>query len=105
MIISSPFRSISSGISIRSYAKSDGIRTACEFPFLNMRVVCINLSKRINLIKPLPENIAQEVLDFALFLRQREEKYEWQNLMLAQASAFIDWDNDEDEIWNNVSEI
>jgi hypothetical protein len=53
----------------------------------------------------LPENIVQEVLDFALFLRQREEKSEWQNLMLAQASAFIDWDNDEDEIWNNVSEI
>ena len=44
-----------------------------------------------------------EILDFALFLRQRDEKTEWQNLKLAQSSAFSDWDNDEDEIWNDVS--
>ena len=28
-------------------------------------------------IKPLPEPIVQEILDFALFLRQREEQAEW----------------------------
>lgn len=56
-------------------------------------------------IKPLPEAMVQEVLDFALFLRQREEKAEWQNLMVAQSSSLADWDNDEDEVWNDVPAI
>lgn len=56
-------------------------------------------------VKPLPEPIVQEILDFALFLRQREESLEWQNLMLAQAGSFADWDNAEDEVWNNVPAI
>ena len=38
----------------------------------------MNLTEKIyHVIKPLPENIVQEVLGFALFLRQREEKAEW----------------------------
>ena len=56
-------------------------------------------------VKPLPEAMVQEILDFALFLRQREEKTEWQNLMLAQINSLTDWDNDEDEVWNNVPVI
>ncbi len=63
----------------------------------------MNLAEKIyQTVKPLPESIAQEVLDFALFLRQREENSEWQNLMMAQSSALVDWDNDEDEVWNDV---
>lgn len=49
-------------------------------------------------VKPLPKSIAQEVLDFALFLRQFEESLEWQNLILAQSSALADWDNADDEV-------
>ncbi len=45
---------------------------------------------------------AQEILDFALFLHQREENAEWQNLMLTQSSALADWNNEEDEVWNDV---
>lgn len=56
-------------------------------------------------VKPLPEATVQEVLDFAIFLRQREEKTEWQNLMDAQTSSLTDWDNNEDEVWNDVSAI
>ncbi len=56
-------------------------------------------------VKPLPDPIVQEILDFALFLRQREESFEWQNLMLAQTSSFTDWDNIEDEVWDNVPAI
>jgi hypothetical protein len=41
-------------------------------------------------IKPLPEAMVQEVMDFALFLLQRKEKTEWQNLMLAQTSSLED---------------
>ena len=48
---------------------------------------------------------AQEILNFALFLRQREEAREWQNLMLAQAESLNDWDNAEDEVWNNVPAV
>jgi hypothetical protein len=63
----------------------------------------MNLAEKIyQTVKPLHESIAQEVLDFALFLRQREENSEWQNLMMAQSSALVDWDNDEDEVWNDV---
>ena len=51
----------------------------------------MNLTEQVyQVIKPLPEKIVQEILDFALFLRQRDEKTEWQNLMLAQSSAFSD---------------
>ena len=56
-------------------------------------------------IKPLPEPMVQEILDFALFLRQREEQAEWQNVMNAQSVSLADWDNFEDEVWNNVPAI
>ena len=56
-------------------------------------------------VMPLPEAMVQEVLDFALFLRQREENAEWQNLMLAQSSVLADWENDEDKVWNDVPAV
>ena len=66
----------------------------------------MNLAERVyQAIQPLPEPMMQEVLDFALFLRQREERSEWQNLMLAQISSLADWDNTEDEVWNDVPAI
>ncbi len=66
----------------------------------------MNLAEQVyQTVKPLPEPMVQEVLDFALFLRQREESLEWQNLMLAQTASLADWDNPEDEVWNNVPAI
>jgi hypothetical protein len=66
----------------------------------------MNLAEQVyQTVKPLPEPMVQEVLDFALFLRQREESQEWQNLMLAQAESFADWDNAEDAVWNNAPAI
>ncbi|CCE24039.1 DUF2281 domain-containing protein [Methylotuvimicrobium alcaliphilum] len=56
-------------------------------------------------IKPMPEPLVQEILDFALFLRQRETQAEWQNLMNAQTHSLDDWDNDEDEVWNDVPAV
>lgn len=51
----------------------------------------------------LPEPLAQEALDFVLFLRERQERREWRNLMHAQsASLAAVWDNDEDEARNSV---
>lgn len=63
----------------------------------------MNLAEQIyQAVKPLSMVKAQEVLDFALFLQQREDAQEWQNLMLAQVESLSDWDNPEDEAWNNV---
>jgi hypothetical protein len=53
--------------------------------------------------KLLPEPLAQEALDFVLFLRERNERGEWRNLMDSQSAALADvWDNPEDEAWNSV---
>lgn len=53
--------------------------------------------------KLLPEPLAREALDFVLFLRNRQERSEWRNLMDAQAAALARvWDNEEDEVWNSV---
>ena len=66
----------------------------------------MNLAEQLyQTVKPLPETLVQEVLDFALFLQQREESLEWRNFMLAQASSLDDWDNAEDEVWNDVPGI
>lgn len=53
--------------------------------------------------KLLSDPLAQEALDFVLFLRERQERREWRNLMDAQSAALGDvWDNPEDEAWNSV---
>jgi hypothetical protein len=66
----------------------------------------MNLAEQLyQTVKPLPETLVQEVLDFALFLQQREESLEWHNFMLAQANSLNDWDNAEDEVWNDVPAI
>ena len=63
----------------------------------------MNLAEQVyQAVKPLPDPIVQEILDFALFLRQREAAVEWQNLMNAQTVSLTDWDNTEHEVWNNV---
>jgi len=56
-----------------------------------------------NEVKTLPAFKAQEVLDFIIFLKTRSENDEWQDMMKAQEQPLSDvWDNEEDEIWNNV---
>lgn len=51
-------------------------------------------------VKPLPEPLAREVLDFVEFLRQRGRSAE-HDLMHAQQSALrAIWDNSDDEVWN-----
>ena len=53
--------------------------------------------------KLLPEPLAREALDFVLFLRERQERGEWRDLMTAQSDPLASvWDNQEDEVWNNV---
>jgi hypothetical protein len=56
-------------------------------------------------IKPFPEDMAREVLDFAMYLHQREEKNAWQDLQGAQVKSLNDWNNEDDEVWNHVPEV
>ena len=53
--------------------------------------------------KLLPQPLAQEALDFVLFLRGRQEREAWRDLSNAQSVALAAvWDNKEDEVWDNV---
>jgi hypothetical protein len=53
--------------------------------------------------KLLPQPLAQEALDFVLFLHARLERGEWRDLEKVQATALATvWDNPEDEAWNDV---
>ena len=54
-------------------------------------------------VKALPEQLAREVLDFAGFLREREERAEWRDLTAAQSRSLTGiWDSDEDKVWDNA---
>ena len=54
-------------------------------------------------VKELPEPLAQEALDFVLFLRARAESAALRDLMNAQQVAMGNiWDNAEDQVWDNV---
>ena len=54
-------------------------------------------------VKALPETLAREVLDFVGYLRERQDRADWRDLMNAQAASLAPvWDNAEDEVWNNV---
>jgi hypothetical protein len=54
-------------------------------------------------IKTLPDELAREVLDFVGYLKARQERAEWQDLVQAQSSAMkAVWDNPEDEVWNDL---
>lgn len=53
--------------------------------------------------KRLPDHMAREVLDFIGYLRERQERGEWRDLMNAQTGGLKAlWDNAEDQAWNNV---
>jgi hypothetical protein len=54
-------------------------------------------------VKALPDPLAREVLDFIGFLRERDERREWRDLINAQAGSLASmWDNPEDSVWDNV---
>jgi hypothetical protein len=53
--------------------------------------------------KLLPDPLVREALDFILFLRSRQDRAEWHDLMQAQTLALAGvWDNPADEAWNDV---
>ena len=51
----------------------------------------------------LPDDQAQEVLDFISFLKSKQDRAEWLDLMNAQAESMkAVWDNPEEEVWNDL---
>ena len=54
-------------------------------------------------VQCLPEQKAQEALDFILFLQARQEQAEWRDLQDAQQISMNHvWNNEADEAWNDV---
>ena len=54
-------------------------------------------------VKALPEQLAREVLDFVGYLRERQDRADWRDLMNAQAASLAPvWDNAEDKVWDNA---
>jgi Protein of unknown function (DUF2281) len=54
-------------------------------------------------VKTLPDPLARQVLDFVGFLRERQGRDEWRELMQAQAGSLTTvWDNAEDKVWDNA---
>ena len=54
-------------------------------------------------VKALPEPLAREVLDFVGYLRERQDRVDWRDLMNAQAASLAPvWDNAEDKVWDDA---
>ncbi len=54
-------------------------------------------------VKALPDPLAREVLDFVGYLRERQDRADWRDLMNAQAASLAPvWDNAEDKVWDDV---
>jgi len=56
-------------------------------------------------VERLPDGAAQEVLDFAQFLLQREAGREDRDLIAAQQESFKDWNNADDDVWNDAPSV
>jgi len=54
-------------------------------------------------VKPLPDALAREVLDFIEFLRVRRERDGLESLAAVQTISMSGvWDNPDDEVWNDA---
>ena len=54
-------------------------------------------------VKALPEPLAREVLDFVGYIRERQDRADWRDLMNAQAASLAPvWDNAEDKVWDDA---
>ncbi|MCL1806085.1 MAG: DUF2281 domain-containing protein [Oscillospiraceae bacterium] len=59
--------------------------------------------ERINhLLHEVPENQLYEVLDFLMFLSMKNDKRAIRDIESASLSSTGFWDNNDDEVWDNV---
>ncbi len=51
----------------------------------------------------LPQDLLPTVLEFMHFLQKRVDDFQGSDLIMAQESSMkLLWDNDEDEVWNEM---
>lgn len=61
----------------------------------------MTLAERIfQAVQPMPDSMAKEVLHFVEYLRLKQEGRAWAALQEPGMQAV--WDNEDDEIWNDV---
>lgn len=61
------------------------------------------LDQIIRELEKLPEPLQQEVLDFAHYLHVKASQSEARNLMAAQQTSMSNvWNNETDDVWNDV---
>ena len=54
-------------------------------------------------VKTLPDQLAREVLAFAVRLRERRDNRDWRDLMDAQSASLVPvWDTEEDKVWDDA---
>jgi hypothetical protein len=54
-------------------------------------------------VRTLPDQLAREVLDFVVYLRERRDRAGWRDMMDAQsASLALVWNTPEDEVWDDA---
>jgi hypothetical protein len=54
-------------------------------------------------VKTLPDQLAREVLDFAVYRRDGGAGGDWRDLMEAQSTSLAPiWDNVEDKVWDDI---
>lgn len=57
----------------------------------------------LKLIEEIPENKIQEVVDFILFLKNKDDNQVFKDLLSDSESSIDFWNNDiDDKVWNNV---
>lgn len=56
----------------------------------------------LKIIEEIPEREVEKILDFAEYLKVKKEKSLSEELTKASESSLDFWDNDIDEVWNNV---
>ncbi|ADG81027.1 DUF2281 domain-containing protein [Thermincola potens] len=57
----------------------------------------------IKLIDEIPESQIPEVIDFIMFLKNKQDNQIFKDLISASESSIDFWNNDiDDEVWNNV---
>lgn len=65
----------------------------------------MNTAKKrlLKIIEEIPEQEVDKILDFAEYLKAKQEKSVSKDLTEASESSLDFWDNDvDDEVWNNV---
>jgi len=54
-------------------------------------------------VRTLPDQLAREVLDFVVYLRERRDRAGWRDMMDAQSASLAPvWNTPEDEVWDDA---